>query len=469
MQYAKLKILGVILILVTSGCSGLLSDSTSVGGETSERTAMPTAGVQTTSEPTVVNVSGGSLPYDVDQVWERVRSRFGENVSPPKVRIRAAYSTRYYPGVVIIDSSRAGVSSEVTLAHEFAHHIHLQGRPNRSSLPGSLDEGFAHAAYGEGYAMYVQRWYLEEYAPGVPGDTRLPASSPEARWAQAPYLLGFEYVEYRANMTDDVESLRHLRWPNTSEQILHPERGYEPAKSLTVDVASVNLEGRTEYVPVRNPRRLGELAVRITIWSRTNESTAKRTASGWGNDQFRTFQGPDGDGLAWVIRYDNASEARQASELFEVYGESEQRSFEPLSERSKDAAPSDRIVDSLWRADSNRSLNTIVVGNETLVVFAGPESFVANANAFGSAGNVTIRVVNRSAGNETAIGDGASGSSVGQGLGMGSRTQTGAGGMRDAFGEGRAEIASGSEVVSAGGLHGTSPRQSTPPAPPRGA
>jgi hypothetical protein len=47
------------------------------------------------------------------------------------------------------------------------------------------------------------------------------------------------------------------RWPNTSEPLLHPERGFERPKALAARASMASREGRTEYVPVRSPRRLG--------------------------------------------------------------------------------------------------------------------------------------------------------------------------------------------------------------------
>ncbi len=338
-----------------------------------------------------MNVSGGELEYDEDLVWQRVQDDLGPNVSPPNVVVQeVAGPGRIEGGLVYVDPVATSPDGADTLAHEFAHYVQRQQSPWPHRFVDSVDEGFAKMAFKEGFATVAQERYAAEYGYQTQWDGELATSSPELHWFQARYELGREYVAYRKNHTAELGSVLDGRWPRTSEQVLHPERGYEPAKPLDVAVAAANREGRTDYVPLRQPRHLGELAVRVTLWTRLDPVTATGGAEGWGNDTLLTFQGPDGTGHAWVVRFDTAADASDARTAFRAYHESDRRAFESPSEFIEGKAPPDRLVDGFWRATGDRGFRTVVVDDETLVVFAGPEPFVDAAAATGTAGNVTV-------------------------------------------------------------------------------
>jgi len=394
----KLATRGLVVLLVVvsmTGCTSPVPASSPSTPSTTAAEGSVASETTTTREPTVatVNVTGGSLSYDADRVWRRVQRKLGTNVTPPKVVIKELdVAGTVEDGVVYVDPSATDEESKTVLAHEFAHYVQMEVAPWPGRYASNPDERFVVRAYREGVASYVQQWYRERYPPGVPARQNLTDHSPGARWVEAQYVFGLDYVQYRAGHADELGPLLSDRWPSTSEQILHPSRGTEPPAALSVRPASANRQGYAEYLPLRNAKRMGELALRFSIWSRTNDSTAARAASGWGNDRFMTFQGPDGEGYAWVIRYDDPAEAREAQASWRTYHANDPRTFGERTEYIASRSPDDRFVNAFWRADSNRSFGTTLVDDETLVVFAGPESFVANASASGTAGNVTVRV-----------------------------------------------------------------------------
>lgn len=75
------------------------------------------------------------------------------------------------------------------------------------------------------------------------------------------------------------------------------------------------------------------------------------------------FTSAEGYGYAWVVRWDDATEAEEFERAFADYHENVSV---PLGLES--------------------------VGDETTVLVSGPEAFVENATATGTAGNVTVAV-----------------------------------------------------------------------------
>lgn len=387
------RVLVVVLLVTATGCAGLASDGASP--EASNTSVGPSDGTTVSGEragvgSAVVPVSGGSLAYNATVVWDRVQSRLETEYGPPEVVIRSNPVGMYYAdGAVYVDPRYAAArSQEQLLAHEFAHYV--QDRENDAlDVPTvtSPDQGFAFDAGKEGFARQVERWYIDEHAVGVPDDVPLPDGSPEQRWYWARYRFGHDYVSARLAGANGTLALADGPWPNTSEQVIHPERADEPPKPLVVSTPNAS---ERAYVP-RSERRLGEMAVRIAVWSRTNATAARQAGRGWGNDRFLAFEGPQGAGAAWVVRYDDASAAAAGQRLFRAYGAADPRPFDPASDHVASEAPPERFVDAFWRGGTDRSFRVERVGAETVVVFVGPRAFVSNVTARGTSGDVVLR------------------------------------------------------------------------------
>lgn len=389
----RLYCLLVLLILATvAGCVQIEQTEPELGqSKTEVKSDAPSESDPVRCRSAAANLSCAEFSHNPRVVWQRVQRQLGTNVAPPRVVVRDIDTAgRYESGVVYVDPSYTSVSASDTLAHEFAHHILETTNPWPGRYYENADEAMAVQAKNEGVATYVEYWYQERYLSERSELESLPTRSPEWRWYLGQYLLGHEYVDYQLDQGADPNDVVSARWPNTTEQVLHPSRATEPPLALTVRAARANREGYARYLPLPPEGRFGELAVRISLWTRLNATRAARGAAGWGNDRLVVFQGPDGEGYAWTIRYDDPNEAREARAAFRAYGEEPGRPFPAPPEFVTSEAPSERFVDGFWRAPTNRSIATTLVGEETVVVFAGPESFVANATATGTAGNVTV-------------------------------------------------------------------------------
>jgi hypothetical protein len=359
---------------------------------TEQTTAAPTDTPQPTSvDPDRVSVEGATLPYDANEVWERVaglletdasgpgtvvvqnisaertpeRSRFQRLLgvaAAPQYRI--AGLTRPPGNQVLLSAAARNASTglEVTLAHEYVHVAQLRERALErvwSAVGGTRDGRTTYQSVIEGAAVYVAQRYADRYVtetrPSI--EARYENTTGLERFATAPYYYGLRYV---ADRFDDPSRLGQLyeNPPRTTEELLHGlAPGSEPVAALSVDP---DTDRQTRVEP-----RLGELYVRTVLNTALNESTAAEAAAGWGNDRLVRFGRTASADYAWVLRWDNASDATEFQRAAGAY------------------------VDA--RSGLNASIRVRKPGPETTVLFAGDASFTRNATATVSNGSVTVR------------------------------------------------------------------------------
>jgi hypothetical protein len=380
----------VAVLLVLAGCGGQ-------SGVTTPDTPQTTTAEPTTEAPATTTASSESVErvevtergatlgdVNATKVWLRV----GELVrpalpeSPPPVVVREGGETvqveptafrqslgatnytsstrpsgRYLPnGTVVIyrDAETTDREVESTLAHEFAHVVQfnrLGGFPNSETL--------AVQTVLEGAAELVEWQYADRYGAS---NGRLMYSEyfsrfrPVSKIGSAPYYFGAQWVRNHSDGAP-LAGVFHDR-PTTAEQVLHGlAPGSEPPRNLTVAGES----GEYGIFAPSSPTRKGEARLRFLLEYGLTPERAARAAAGWGNDRLLEFQSTAGDGWAWVVRWDAASEAREFEHLFADY-----------------------------RANVSEPVRLATVGDETTVLFSGRGAFVGNATASGTAGNVTV-------------------------------------------------------------------------------
>lgn len=405
MQTNSVVAVALAVLFVTAGCQAPAAPRADAETPTQSTTQEPTDTTETTTTTTtgetqLVSVSG-SLPYNVSRIYHRVGRMLDvprhqrppttvQVKEPPEGGSRGTASTSGFVKVVGIEplpskgEDGGVVTGAITrgtvvtlydhpnasqryqqnvLAHEFVHvyQTQLPVRKGIRDLDRRRNRLFIATAMIEGSAEYVQERYGIRYQNVTLNQTKIPArwknASAYVRWRVSPYEYGSRYFAMRVENSSQVTEV-YRNPPRTTEQIVH---GHAPdeelAKPLDTNVgetsADVTLRGRTTK---------GELFTRIALSSELEWQRAADAAEGWGMDRLLTFRVDAGDrGYAWVLRWDDPSEAREFQRAFADYAEQRNRSF---------------------RAEA--------VGDETVVVFAGAEAFVRNASASGTSSNVTV-------------------------------------------------------------------------------
>ncbi len=228
-------------------------------------------------------------------------------------------------------SDLAGMAGPI-LAHEIQHALQDQHWPiteRDGARAADSDRVLAYHAILEGDAMAV----MAEYAKRNPGSAKL---SPEELGQQfvgsfgmaeypailsepmtMPYIQGQRFVE-RVRARGGWEAVNALldRPPESSEQILHPEKffaGDDPPRAVALpDLAAVLGAGwkKTEE------DTFGEWMVTVAVRILTEDAVrGARAGAGWGGDRFALYEdGQGGAVLAWGSVWDTEKDAAEFEE-----------------------------------------------------------------------------------------------------------------------------------------------------------
>lgn len=232
----------------------------------------------------------------------------------------------------------AGISEELVegvLVHEMVHALQDQYVDLDSLVEETRrrnDTGMAVQAAIEGHATFVMyEWMLGEMMGRDVDLTQMPRIAetfdsealgaaglemPELQQAPAvireqllfPYLSGLDFIQVRWSGAGGRVPPLGDALPRTTEQILHPGRwgASEVETPAPLDFAA---EPGGEWSEVYRDG-MGEADARILLRQfLDDEDRADAAARGWDGDVYRLLEGPEGEVLIWVSRWDEAAEA----------------------------------------------------------------------------------------------------------------------------------------------------------------
>ncbi|SEW09200.1 hypothetical protein [Halobacterium jilantaiense] len=391
--------LALCLVLAVAGCVAPAANApgASPAADGSDATTTTTATTSTPGDaggaPEHVVVTG-DLSVDANVTFDRVAALLDADYAPTRVVVQDLSSRRaggfsalpFFSAFGLSGSGASGTGTgvaglttldatvylspaaadsarvEQVLAHEFVHVAQVRQNMvpwfgGRAGAVDSLDEQFARRALVEGGAVYVTDAYTRAHQPGLGSQTDQMAAayanaSAANRFVYGQYRFGAQYANATLDGPADLPDL-YEDPPETTENVLHPGTRDDPlALNVTVEAESVDRE-RSQT------RRAGELLARVVLRQTTTRSTAREAAAGWGTDRVLAFATPNGSSVAWVTRWDTPADADEFAAAARTLG--------------------DRQTDNTYRTER--------VTEDTVVVFAGSEQFVANAEA---SGNVTV-------------------------------------------------------------------------------
>lgn len=265
----------------------------------------------------------------------------------------------------------AGISDELVdgvLVHEMVHALQDQYVDLDSLVEATRqrnDPGMAVQAAVEGHATFVMyEWMLGQMMGGSVDLSRMPRVSesldsealasagfemPELQQAPAvireqllfPYVSGLDFIQVRWSGVDGRVPPLGDALPMTTEQILHPGRWGAPevASPASLEFA----DGPSgEWSEVYDDG-LGEVDTRILLREfLADRDRADAAAAGWDGDTYRLLDGPAGEVLIWVSRWDAESEAAEFTRALEAALEER---YGPRSGRSVNVVRiGDRVV-----------------------------------------------------------------------------------------------------------------------------
>ena len=260
-----------------------------------------------------------------------------------------------------------GVSQDLVdgvLAHEMVHALQDQ-YVDLDSLVGATrdqnDSGMALQAALEGHATFVMMEWMMARQFGSPVDlTEVPplgetlgdnplsalgADMPELESAPAiirqqllfPYIAGLDFVQVRWGGRSGRMAPLGDHLPTTTEQILHPGL-FGTDRVRTPAALSFDREPPEEWTDVYQDG-FGEFDIRMFLREfLPGREMADQAAAGWNGDRYRLLDGPSGESLVWVSRWDTPNDAAE-------FAEAARRAFRVRYEGTADRSVSVRRLD----------------------------------------------------------------------------------------------------------------------------
>lgn len=229
------------------------------------------------------------------------------------------------------------LAGSLATAHEMAHaladqHFDLEGLKARAE--GNEDRELALAALVEGEAtMVTYLWGLRSAMdPDMPS---LTSGDPAELLEQAargldqvppfvkeslifPYLRGGVWAAEVMKRGGGLKALNpyFLEPPESTEQILHPEKSLTPRDRPSIIDPSLVAGSLPEGVPVLKADTMGEFGIQLLLGGSSVEE-AVRAAAGWDADRYVLAGTGGARHLTWVSVWDTVEEAGEFREALE--------------------------------------------------------------------------------------------------------------------------------------------------------
>lgn len=211
-------------------------------------------------------------------------------------------------------------ANQLILSHELRHALQDQYVDVHTTVPATVgefdDRRLAFLSLLEGDATLVmERFLLRRLPEGTDSGLELPAAAlagpalPEAPAVVSdqlvkPYLVGLDFARavWKRGGWEAVRAA-WSRPPESTEQVLHPEKYFAREAPRPVDEPDAPRSGR-----LLNEGVLGELLTRTLV-----EEPSGEAASGWGGDRFRVFDMAGRTLLLWGTSWDSVRDADEFS------------------------------------------------------------------------------------------------------------------------------------------------------------
>ncbi len=259
-----------------------------------------------------------------------------------------------------------GVSPDLVdgvLVHEMVHALQDQYVDLDSLVRAtreSNDAGMAVQAALEGHATYVMvEWMMAEQLGSVVdlsqapllgetlGDNPLSAlgtDMPELESAPAiirqqllfPYVAGLDFVQVRWRGQSGRTPPLGDNLATTTEQVLHPDR-FGTDRTRPPAPLRFDRQPPEEWSDVFQDG-LGEFDTRMFLREfLPAREAADEAAAGWDGDRYRLLEGPSGESLVWISRWDTPADAAQ-------FADAARRAFRARYERDEGRSVSVRLL-----------------------------------------------------------------------------------------------------------------------------
>ncbi len=238
--------------------------------------------------------------------------------------------------VVISDDEALDAAEQFTHAHEFVHALQDQYYGLGNLGDDSLDSEASAAlrALAEGHATLIQSLYLTEgyfsqaeiaeiFAGFEEEDLSFLEDAPPIVTAdlEFPYTAGLDFV--MALYQEDGLAAIDAAWknlPQSTEQILHPDRYAAGDKPLTVTLPPLTDTLGSDW-RLLDEDTFGEFYLRQYLGQQLDAASVDLAATGWGGDRYAVYESEANGDLAMALRlaWDTPEDWGEFMSLFPEY------------------------------------------------------------------------------------------------------------------------------------------------------
>jgi hypothetical protein len=231
------------------------------------------------------------------------------------------------------------ILEQVVYVHEYTHTLQDQHFDLAHVLPDSLatsnpDAALARTSLVEGDATDVMTLYMQEVMQRNPlaafqmlgqdfqaGGMTMPPGTPPIliNELEFPYIAGMSFVAalYQSGGWAAVNQA-FTDLPNSSEQIIHPEKYLAGDAPQTVTLQPVDAALGIGWTNEWNAT-LGEFYLGQYLQTQLQAALANQAVAGWGGDQFEVYQ--NGDQRAWLLKiaWDTPTDAQEFALAYNTF------------------------------------------------------------------------------------------------------------------------------------------------------
>lgn len=230
----------------------------------------------------------------------------------------------------ILETQQQTAADQTTIAHEYVHALqdqHFDLMP-LTDAESDDDRRLAFRALMEGDATLSTVLYASEHVPAIDmlnlilsaGGIEGGAMESSPMFLQEtltfPYAKGLEFVNalYERDGWDAVNAA-YAEPPQSTEQILHPERYWDGDAPKPVSLSNLADELGGLWKELDN-EVMGELGLRLALATHVGPVVAAQAAEGWGGDRYALLQAGEDYVLVLRTTWDNEKEAAEFLELY---------------------------------------------------------------------------------------------------------------------------------------------------------
>jgi len=237
------------------------------------------------------------------------------NLYEARLEWTGMFSAAKWQGKIYLVEENFDVTDSFKVKSTFVHELTHIMQENYSipERPSTFDGDKALTSLKEGDATLMADAFKNDGVVPPPAEVRIPGTSslPESidKLNRFVYRYGVEFVKalyHYDNASWEVVNEAYTNPPNTTEQIMHPEKYFAQEDAQTVEAPSITGEWN-----LKKTDRFGEYFIQVMLDNWLSTDDAEQAAEGWGGDIINYYEKDDDFLFTWNIVWDSTDDANE--------------------------------------------------------------------------------------------------------------------------------------------------------------